>query len=134
MTRVLAAELPAALVQHLEHVAVTYLGAGERHGHFLQRVLEPEIGHLRADHAAAQNAARAPVPGNDVQQLIAVIELARRIRHDDAVAVAVEGDSEMRCAALHLGLQRFRMRRTDASLMLKPSGLAPIETTSAPSS
>ena len=51
---ILAAAFPAALEQAFEHVAVAHLGARERDAHLGEPALEREIGHERADHAAAQ--------------------------------------------------------------------------------
>ena len=48
---ILAAQLPAALAQHFQHVAVADLGARERNVEPAERVLERQVGHQRADHA-----------------------------------------------------------------------------------
>jgi hypothetical protein len=55
---VLAAQLPAALDQRLQHVAVADLGAHDGHAQLRQRMLHAEVGHQGADHAGQAAAAR----------------------------------------------------------------------------
>ena len=60
MTRIFAAELPAALVQHLEHVTVADFGAGERDKASSERVLRRRrFAIWRPDYAPPRNIPRA---------------------------------------------------------------------------
>ena len=75
MAGILAAQLPALLLQQFHHIAVAHLGALEWDAQFLQRMLERQIGHQRADHAAVQLALLLTMSGDHVEQLVAVIDL-----------------------------------------------------------
>ena len=64
-------------------------------------MLEAEIAHQRSDDAARQDAPPLIIAGNDEQQLIAVVDHACTINHDQPVAVAVERNAEVGAVAHH---------------------------------
>jgi len=96
MSRRLAAKNAAALLEQREHVSIADLGAQELDTEAAQRELEPEVTHDRADDGAAQFLRRAPFARQDVDELIAVDEVAPFVDHDDAVAVTVEREAHVR--------------------------------------
>ena len=52
--------------------------------------------------------ALVPAAGDDEEQLVAVDDAAQVIDHHHAIAVAIEGDADMRAHARHRELQQFR--------------------------
>ncbi len=96
----LAPQLPAGLLQHRQHVAVTDVGPPELDAGLRQRPLQPEVRHLRADHRADQRAGVLARSREHVQQLIAVDQVAVVVDHQHAVPVAIEGDAEVRADRL----------------------------------
>ena len=122
MPGILAAEFPAALSQHFQHVTVADFRA--RKGYFQprQRVLERKIAHLRARHAAVERAAALRVARDHIQQLVAVIGHAARIHHHQAVAIAVERDAEIGAMRLHGLLQCPRAGRAHVAVDIKTVG------------
>src|SRR5689334_10209995 len=110
MPRVLAAAFPPALEKAFEHVAVADLRAHEVDSHLREAALEREVGHQRADHAALQPRFGLAVLHHRVEELVAVEERAVVIGHREAVAVAVEGDAEVRAVIDHRARHRLRVR------------------------
>ena len=76
-----------------------------------QRLLEAEIGHQRADHAAAERTAPAVVHRDDVEQLVAVVDAPVAVDHDQPVAVAVERDADVGAVLDDGAGERLRMGR-----------------------
>src|SRR5215471_8499032 len=99
MTRGLAAEYAASFLQKLQNVAVADLRAQEFDTATVQRELETEVGHHRADDRPAQSLRLEPVAGENKEQLIAVDEVAPFVDHHDPVPVAVERQADMRAHA-----------------------------------
>jgi len=89
-----AAQYPALFLHHFQHVAVAHLGAGETDALLLEQHFQRHVRHQGA-HGAGHGARRQAVLDHDVQQLVAVIQAARRVTHDQAVGVAVERDAEI---------------------------------------
>ena len=133
----LAADVEAALAHRLEHVAVADLGAdqlepvasrGSARGRGWTSPSRPRR-RPRARRAGAQN------ERDQRHQLVAVDDLALLVDDDQPVGVAVERDADMRaaprppCACSAAGAVE-----PQPSLMLRPLGVTPIATTSAPSS
>ena len=112
MARGFAAEAPAAVGQFAHDVAVAHGTAGEGDVQFAEREFESEVAHLRADNAAEFAPLALPVARDHVEQFVAVDDAAVMIDHDDAVAVAVEGDAQVRAGVQHLARQFFRHGRT----------------------
>jgi hypothetical protein len=118
----LAAEHAAAFDQRAVHEAVADRGALEGNAALAERMLERVVAHQRADHRAAQAAAVAPVLREQPDQRVAVEQAAVAVHHQHAVAVAVEGDAEVRagrrtCATIASGCIEPTPR-----LMFRPSG------------
>ena len=67
-----ATEHPTIGLHHGLHVAVANLGAGELQPGIAQRQFQAEIGHLGAHHPRIGLAARQPVRGDDIQQLVTI--------------------------------------------------------------
>ena len=114
MARRLAAQDAALVLEHREHVAVADLGAQELDAEVAQRELEPQVAHDRADDGAAQAARLAAVARENVDELIAVDEIAALVDHDDAIAVAVEREADVRPHAGDRELQQIGSRRPAA--------------------
>src|SRR5205814_9228431 len=114
VTRRLAAQYAAALLEQLQHVAVADLRAQELDAARAQRELEPEVRHHRADDRAAQRPRFEPVAREHIEELIAVDEVTALIDHQDAVAVAVERETHMRAHARDGELQQIGPRRSAA--------------------
>ena len=83
------------LLQLLEHVPVADFRARQRDALARQRVLEAEVAHQRADDTAVGDLPALVVGGDHVQQLVAVVERAFAVGHDQAVAVAVERHAQV---------------------------------------
>ncbi len=87
-----------------------------------ERLLESEVRHQRADDAAGMHAAPPVVHRDHVQQLVAVVDAAVLVGDQQAVAVAVERDAEVRRVVLHLLGEEPRMRRADAGVDVEAVG------------
>ncbi len=114
MTGVLATDTPSLLIHHLQHVAVTDLGAGERDAEGLQRQLQTHVGHQGANHAPLEAAVAQGIARDDIEDLVPVDDVAGAVHHHQAIAVTVEGDTEVGLALQHLGRQRLRGGGADA--------------------
>ena len=118
-------QLPAALAQQLEHVAVADLGARERRcpsraSAFSKR----EIGHQRADDAARTFSFGRAMLHDRVEQLVAVVRACRRastITRRSPSPSKRDAEIGLRARPPRAQVRRARWRRTP-SLMLKPSG------------
>ena len=97
MTRRLAAEDAACALEHREHVAVADLGAQKLDAQSRSAISRPRLVITVPTTGPRRASALAPIAGQDVQELIAIDEIAALVDHDDAVAVAVERDADM-CA------------------------------------
>jgi hypothetical protein len=109
----LAAETPASFLEHLQHVAVADLGAGERHVQLASRRSRAKLvisvpttpRHRTVAHAVAHD---------HVQQLVAVVLLALAVDQDQPVGIAVDRDAEVGAAVAHGTHERLRMDGADA--------------------
>jgi hypothetical protein len=95
---VFAAQCPALFVQHFQHIAVAHLGPRKGDAEACQGMLEAEIAHQGADHARYGFPAELRGLGDHVEDLVAVVHVTVGINHDDAVAVAVQGDAHVGAA------------------------------------
>src|SRR5205807_1806953 len=102
--RVLAAQLPALVAQELDHVAVADAGARERDAEPGHRLLEGVICHQGAG-SGEKWFSRGAMHGDGVQQLVAVVRAPGSIDDQDAVAVAVQCNSQVGGLTFHLGDQ-----------------------------
>ena len=73
VTRVFPTDLPIVLEQLLKHITVTDCRAFKRNLELGQGLLHSEVCHQGANHAALQQAGRAPVGGDDVYKLVAIV-------------------------------------------------------------
>ena len=117
-----AAHLPAALVKLLEHIAVAHFGAGELDAFALERGFHRQITHHGADHAAQRGAGAGTGFGDDINQLVAVVNRAVFIDHNQAVAVAVERDTVVGFVLQHGSLQGFDVGGADALVDIEAVG------------
>ncbi|MNV05499.1 hypothetical protein D3C71_958400 [compost metagenome] len=123
VARRFAAKYPAAFHQRLVHVTVAHVAAHERQSDALQCLLQTEVGHQRAHHRAAQAAVALPRRRQHIQQVVAVDRVALVVGHQHAVAVAVEGDAQVRTHLTHLGGEIVDVHRTHAVVDVDPVGL-----------
>ena len=87
----------------LGDVAIARPGAVQRQSVPGQESLQTEVGHHGGDDAvAAQPAAGGPGLRDQRQDLVAVDQFARLVRHQQPIGVAVERDAEMRAMLDHL--------------------------------
>src|SRR5438105_5985300 len=107
---IFSAQVPALGDELLEHVSVADPDALENDAGAHEGVLEAEIAHQRADDAARQHAAPLVVARDHVEELIAVVDDAGGVDHHEAIAVAVEPDSEIGAVALHFFDEQPRIR------------------------
>ena len=128
VARLLAAEQAVALTQRLEHVAVADVRDDDLDPVVAHQLVEAEVRHHRhRDEVDAQ------VEREDGEDLVAVDRLPVSIDREHAVAVAVEGDSEVEAAVSHRALEQARSVAPQPTLMFSPSGSAATIVTSAPS-
>ena len=126
MSRRLAADVEAALAHVFEHVAVADRSARQRQPDTREVALQPEIGHDGGDDPGlAQPAVAHPAFGHHRQQLVAVDQMAFFVDEDDAVAVAVERDADIRAHFAHLLAQRFGGDRSAFPVDVEAVGLDP---------
>src|SRR5690606_17329214 len=109
-----AAEQPAVLLQHREHMAVANLCTPKLDTELAERKLEAEIAHHGADDRPAQRTGFVPVSREDVDQLIAIDQMPPLVDHHDPVAVAVEREPDVSANAAHGELQQVGARRAAA--------------------
>ena len=114
MPRGLAPEQPPLGPQSFENLTVSHVRAIEHDAPLSQRFLEPEVRHQGPDHSAAENPAPLAVLGDHEQDVVAVEDLAARIDHDEAIAVAIQGDARIRPVLQHGLAHRARADRPAA--------------------
>lgn len=96
MPGVLATHQPVTLLQGRDNVTVAHIGAYELDTQVSQCQLKAKVAHQRTDNATLQFATLVQVTGNDKQQLIAIDHGTGVIDHQHAIAVAIEGDTDVR--------------------------------------
>ena len=115
MAALLAAEVVAAGAHGLDHVAVAHLGAHHLPAEGGHGLLQPHVAHHRGHQglflelAAVHEFARAD--GHDV---VAVNDPAVLVADDQPVAVAVQGEPDVRAQLLHPGGHHLRVQRPAA--------------------
>ncbi len=124
MARALAAERPALALQLFEHVAVAHWGAPQRHPFGLQGQLDRHIGHERTHHTGHHFVAPEPVVGQQIQQLVAVVEPALGVDQQQAVGVAIERNAKVGAVLGHCRHQRLRVRGPHFEVDVVAVGLA----------
>src|SRR6185503_7231412 len=131
---VLAAEQPTLVLHHFQHVAVAHGAALQRNAAAVERLLEAEVAHQRADDAAGGGTAPPVVERDHVEQLVAVVDapfgvdiIRRSPSPSSATPRSAPCSSTFACRC-------FGCVAPTPALMLMPSGSLPTATTSAPSS
>src|SRR6185369_17038061 len=94
--RVFPSDLPVALEQLLQDIAVPNRRACEWDTKRAERLLHSQVRHQRAYHAALEQLEFSAKLSDDEQQLIAVIQFALLICHRHAVTITVERDTQVR--------------------------------------
>ena len=92
---IFATNAPVIFAQHFEHIAVTHLCPLKGNTAFGERCFQAVIGHLGADHATTELAQTFAMRGDDVDQLVAVIESTTGVGHDQSISVAVECNADV---------------------------------------
>ena len=112
MPGILPSELPLLFLEHLQHVAVSDLGAREGNPHFLQRALQREIGHQGSGNAF-QPTVFCAFACDDEQELVNV-RVAKGFDWQNQPAIAKAKNEAERA----LG--------KDGRVLLRPSGTEPV--------
>ena len=124
MARLLAAERPAALAQHLEDVAVADRRRRDLEPGLAHRGVEAVVRHDRdGDAVAGQTARSAQVEGRERDQLVTVDDDPVTVDREHAVPVAVEGEARVVTARDDGLRQRLDVGRPDAVVDVAPVGL-----------
>ncbi|AJP48465.1 hypothetical protein PG1C_08365 [Rugosibacter aromaticivorans] len=89
VARIFAAEHPAVLLHHLQHITVTHLGAAERDVKARECVLKAQVAHQGSANAAYRRRMHT-VPRDEIQQTVTIVNFTRRIHHHQTVAVAIQ--------------------------------------------
>ena len=96
MTGILTTQVPFPCRQLFHHIAIANGRARERNFLGGKGLLQTQVRHYRTDYAAIQQAPGRAMGRDDVKQLIAIDDCAFMIDHGDAIAIAVEGDADVR--------------------------------------
>src|SRR5262249_53078828 len=88
-------------------------GPRERNPQFRKRLLQRQVAHQGSGNTLAELAAAFAMTGDQIEQLVAVVKLARAIHHQHPIAVSVESDSKIRTMFPHSSLQRLGGRVAD---------------------
>ena len=124
MSGSLATQDAARLAQHRQHVTVTDRGAAELDAGGAQRDLQPQIAHHRADDRSTQAARLLQRACDDVQQLVAVDDAPEMIDHDQAIAIAVQGETHVGAHSGDRELQQIGRHRAAAVIDVPAVGRA----------
>ena len=107
MPRLFAAEQETVLAHATGDVVIPDVRAHERDPHLCERLFRAEIGEDGAhDGAAGQGAFLQSVGRKDEEDLVAVDDIPFFVAGDDAVGVAVKGETEV-------GAEAHRLLRDD---------------------
>ena len=80
----------------------------------LEERIETEVAHHRPHHRAAQRPGVLQRAGDDVEQLVTIDDPSQVIDHHQAIAIAIERESDVGAHARHRELQQVRRRRAAA--------------------
>ena len=119
----------------LEHVAVADLGAHEEGRRVRRSGARGRSLVISVPTTPATGPCNMRSRHDHVEEFVTVVDVALGVRHDQAVRVARRGSPRRRSRARRQGARGSRCgSRPPPSLMLRPSGVLPTATTSAPSS
>ena len=125
MAGLLAADVGAAALHLLVHVAVADLGLDDVDAAGAQGLVQSEIGHDRRDHdVALESPAALQVTGGDGERVVAVADLALVVDGHETVAVAVEREADLRAHRAELPLERLRVQRARRGIDVGAGGPA----------
>ena len=96
MAGVFRTQTPAFFLKFFEHVTVADFRALKRNTQLFQCQLQPHVTHQCADSTTAQLSLAQCFTGNDKQDLVTVHFLTQVIHHDQAVAVTVKCQANVR--------------------------------------
>src|SRR5215467_2511648 len=98
-----AADVVTVCAHVLEHIAVANRRSHQFEAKFTEVPFKTKVGHHRGDDARAlKSAILFPTLRYYGQQLVTVHDVSALIHDDDAVSVAIEGDSDIRAHFAHL--------------------------------
>jgi len=124
MAGLLATQVVTALAHALDHVTVADRGAPQIQAEPAQVALQAQVGHHRADDAAALQYLRLlPGMGDQAEDLVAIDQAAALVGHDHTVGVAVERDAEIGAMVEHRLAQRGRRGGTAILVDVETVGL-----------
>ena len=110
VTGVFAAVQPALVAQHFHHITITHGRPAKGNTQRGQRMFERQIGHQRPGNTGHRPLAQTAFDHRQ-QQLVAVIDFALRIDHDQPVGVTIQRDPEIGLPRQHRFAQSCRRRR-----------------------
>src|SRR5438445_1785450 len=99
-------------LQHLQHIAIADARAQKRHAEPRDRLFDAVVGHQRAHHRALEPASRNEILRKQIDDVVAVDERTIVIDELYAIAIAVEGNTEVGTLIEYRLAQCRRMRRT----------------------
>ncbi|MNN18012.1 hypothetical protein D3C81_1312140 [compost metagenome] len=120
VSRVFTTHDPVALQQFGNHIAVTDIGTHEGNTEVSQGQFQPQVTHQGSDHAALQLVALMQITGNDEQQLVAIDHRTRVVDHLNAIAITIEGDTQISMLSHDGSLQRPHVGRTAIVVDVQP--------------
>ena len=124
VARRLAAELRAGPRHLLPDVAVPHLRATELDPRAPEERFERTVRHHRADHdRRVQLVVSREVARGEREHDVAIMDAAGRVDGDDAIAVAIEGEADVRLLVHHRARQRLWRGRAAALVDVLPVGL-----------
>src|SRR3989338_4107333 len=95
MTGGLSAKQPALLLQPRHDVTVTHADSFEGNIQSFQPQLQTKIAHDRTDHTTEVDFATPAIPGNQIENLVTVNNVAKVIDHDQSIAITIKGDPQV---------------------------------------
>ena len=123
MAGLLAPQARPQLRHLLQHVPVAHLGLDGADALRPQGLVEAEIGHHGGDdHVALETPARAEMAAADGESIVAVAHLTRFVHRDEPVAVAVEGQAQIRLGGEHAAGEPLRMERPRVPIDIEAIG------------
>ena len=117
MAGLLAADVRAAPLHLLVHVAVADLRLDDPDAGRGERFVEPEVRHHGRHHHVAREPLRArEVTRGDRERVVAVADLPGVVDRDEPIAVAVEREADRGAAGAHLVLELLGVERAEAGV------------------
>ncbi len=105
MTRVFGTDTPAFFLHFFQHIAVANFRPSKRNTQLFQRQLEAHVAHQRTYRTTTQLSLTQGFTGDDVHDLIAIDLIAFVVNHNNAVAIAVQRNTQIGFFRNHARLQ-----------------------------